>query len=260
MKRNRFWSWLWIVLGMIYFFLPLLATFNFSLKAKKGVLSFLAYQNVLHDPDFIKSFSFSVEMALLTILFSLIIIVPTAYWVHLKLPQVRPVVEFLTLMPFVIPAIVLVFGLIRTYGSGPILLTSSPLLLVMGYVVLSLPYMYRSVDNGLRSMDVRNLTEAAQSLGANTWTILTRIIFPNLRTSLLSGTFLTFAIVIGELTIAAMLAWPAFGPYMALQGQNKAYEPSALAIISFALTWGMIGLIQLFSRGVPGGGQVGGMH
>ena len=56
-------------------------------------------------------------------------------------------------------AVVLVFGLIRLYSRPPLLLTSSPLLLVMGYVVLALPYMYRAVDNGLKAMDVRALTE-----------------------------------------------------------------------------------------------------
>jgi putative spermidine/putrescine transport system permease protein len=66
---------------------------------------------------------------------------------------------------------------------------------------------------------------------------------------LLSGAFLSFAIVIGEYVLAAFLARPAFGPYMALMGQNRAYEPSALAIISLALTWAAIGLIQILGRG-----------
>lgn len=260
MKKSRFWSWLWIALGFLYFGVPLFATLLFSLRAKKGVLSFLAYEKVLTDPEFVKTFTFSAEMALLTIVFSLLIIVPTAYWVRLKLPRLRPFVEFVTLLPFVVPAIVLVFGLIRMYSRPPLLLTSSPFLLVMAYVVLSFPYMYRSVDNGLEAINVQSLTEAAQSLGANWFTILVRVIFPNLTTALLSGMFLTFAIVIGELTLAAMLAWPALGPYMAVLGQNRAYEPAALAIMSFILTWGSIGLIQLISRGVPGQGQLGGTH
>lgn len=260
-KRTSFWSWLWVSLGVLYFFLPLLATLNFSLRMKKDVISLAAYQQVLSDPNFLKSFVFSAEMALLTIIISLLLVVPTAYWVHLRLPQVRPLVEFITMMPFVIPAVVLVFGLIRLYSRPPLLFTPSPLLLVMGYVVLSLPYMYRSVDNGLKAMDVRSLTEAAQSLGASWFTILVRVIFPNLRVALLSGMFLTFAIVIGELTMAALLAWPALGPYMALLGQNRAYEPAALAIMSFALTWGAIALIQLLSRSTPGQeSQLGGTH
>lgn len=248
LKRSRFWSWLWLAIGAAYFIVPLVATFLFSLKMKKGVLSFAAYRSVLADPQFLRTFGFSTEMAVLTIVVSILIIVPTAYWVALRLPRLRPVVEFITQLPFVVPPIVLVFGLIHAYAHKPLQFTQSPLLLVMAYVVLSLPYMYRSVDNGLRAMDVQKLTEAAQSLGAGWPGILVHIILPNLRSALLSGIFLTFAIVIGELTMASMLAWPAFGPYMALLGQNRAYEPAALTIMSFLLLWAVMGIVQLVGR------------
>lgn len=196
-------------------------------------------------------------MAIFTIIVSLVLIVPTAFWVHLRLPSFKPVLDFITLVPFVIPAIVLVYGLIRTYSSS-INLVSSPGLLVAAYVVLSFPYVYRAVDTGLRAMDVRTLTEAAQSLGAGWPTIIIRVIFPNLRVALLSGAFLTFAIVIGEYTLASMLNWPAFGPYMVLLGLNQAYEPAAVAIISFGLTWASLGMMQLLGRGAGGQGQVAG--
>ena len=58
------------------------------------------------------------------------------------------------------------------------------ILIVAGYMILGLPYMYRSVDTGMRTVDVRTLTEAAQSLGANWSTIMLRIILPNVRTRL----------------------------------------------------------------------------
>jgi len=67
----------------------------------------------------------------------------------------------------------------------------------------------------------------------------------------LSGAFLTLAIVMGEFTIAALLNRPTFGPYMQLVGANRAYEPSALAVISFIITWGAMGMIQLLSRFAP---------
>jgi putative spermidine/putrescine transport system permease protein len=252
MRRFPVWSWLWILLGLLYFFLPLYATFQFSLRAQRDTLSLLAYQNVVNDPQFLRSFFFSVQMALWTILFSVLLIVPTAFWVHLRLPQLRPAMELVTLMPFVIPAVVLAFGLIRTYSRPPLLLVSSPALLVASYIVLSLPYMYRAVDTGLRAIDIRTLTEAALSLGASWPTILLRVILPNLRVALLSGAFLTFAAVIGEFTLASLLAWPAFAPYMSNLQQSRAYEPAALAILSFALTWGVIALIQWLGRGRQG--------
>lgn len=259
MKARRGWAWLWLFFGFLYFFIPLLGTFIFSLHGKRGVLSFAAYHRVFADPLFLETFGFSLQMAVLTIIVGLCLIIPTVIWIHLRAPWAKPVVETFSLLPFVIPPIVLVFGLIRMYSSPPVQLVQSRFLLVAGYVVLSFPYIYRSVDAGLRAIDLRGLTEAAQSLGAGWGTIMFKVVLPNMRVSLLSAAFLTFSIVIGELTLAVMLAWPAFGPYMALVGRDLAYEPAALAILSFLLTWGLIGLIQFASRHVAGS-TVGGTH
>lgn len=261
-RRVSLWAWLWLLLGVTYFLTPLLATIQFSLQAKKGQLSLVAYQNVLQSPGFFQSFMFSFQTALLTILFSALLIVPTAYWVNLRLPRMRAVIEFFTLLPMVVPPVVLVFALIRSYNRT--LLTDSRygtyVLLIGAYVMLSFPYMYRAVDTGLRSINVRTLTEAAQSLGASWATILLRVIFPNVYISLLSGAFITFAIVMGEFTIAALLSQPAFGPYMNQLSSSKVYEPSALAILSFGLTWAAIGLLQVLGRRLPGRAQLVAAH
>lgn len=255
MKKFSVWSWIWIIIGTLYFVLPLISTFAFSLQAAgKNKLGFQAYTNVFNDPQFASTFLFSVEMGVATILVSILLVVPTAYWIRIRLPQLRAVIEFVSMMPFVIPAIVLVFGLIRVFSGPPFFVTDTVfgtyVLLVAGYTVLAMPYMFRAVDNGLSSIDVRSLTEAAQSLGAGWFTVMFRVIFPNLRVALLSGSFLTLATVMGEFTIASFLVGiHAFGPYMSLIGQNKTYESSSLAIISFLLTWAMMGLIQLLSRG-----------
>ncbi|MGD0610681.1 MAG: ABC transporter permease subunit [Anaerolineales bacterium] len=260
MKRgNLIWSWFVLALGILYFFLPLLATFVFSLKAKLGVLSFLAYINTFNDQAFVYNFTYSVIWSVATIVVGILILVPTAYLIRLRVPRLRSVVEFITLLPFVIPGIVLVFGLVRTFSQPPLLIVNSPVVLVAGYAILSMPYMYRAVDTGLRSIDVRTLSEAAQSLGAGWVRIMFDIILPNIRIAILSGSFLTFAIVMGEMVLAQYLAKPAFGPYMAYQMQQQAYGPAAMAIISFALTWIALGIIQVVGRGTTQA-QVGGGH
>ncbi len=259
MKRGGIlWSWFWMIVGILYFFLPLLATFLFSLRAIKDQVSLRAYTNVIADPKFQLNFPASVFWAILTIIVGIVLFVPTAYWVRLKVPQFRTAVELITLLPFVVPAIVYVFGLVRTYSKPPLLIVDSPALLVAGYTILSMPYMYRAIDTGLRAIDVRTLTEAAQSLGAGWGTILFRVIFPNIRVSILSGAFLSFAIVMGEYTLAQYLAKPAFAPYIALLIQNKAYEPAAATIISFALIWACMGIIQVIGGGEQG--QIAGGH
>lgn len=249
----RLVAWGVFLLGCLYFLLPLVGMAEFSLRMRRGEYSFDAYAVVFADPRFWATFGYSLMLAVWTIVVGVVLVVPTAYWVRLKLPQARPVIEFITLLPLVIPAIVIVFGYIRLYNTSSFLpLTGSALgtdiLLTMGYATLALPYMYRSVDTGLRTIDVATLTEAAQSLGAGWITIMARIILPNVLVAVLSGAFLTLAIVMGEFTMAALLNRPAFGPFMQLIGANRAYEPPALAVIAFAITWGCMGLMQLVSR------------
>ena len=271
LRKIPFTSWVWFALGVLYFVLPLYATLDFSLRMERDKIGFKAYELAVADPVFIETFTYSVALAVATIIVSVILIVPTAYWIRLRLPEARRIVELITLLPFAIPAIILVFGLIRVY-SVPLQIPftdvtliqpltnfkfGTNILIVAGYTVLALPYMYRSVDTGMRTVDVRTLTEAAQSLGADWFTIIVRVILPNVRTALLSGALLTFAIVIGEVVLASFLAVQSFGPYLFLLGQHKAYEPAALSFVSFLLTWMAMGIIQLLTGGQ---GQAAGAH
>jgi putative spermidine/putrescine transport system permease protein len=252
-RTASWWGWFWAILGALYFLVPMYGTLDFSLRMLKGQLSLEAYRVVVGDPAFRDAVLFSLEMAVFTILVSILLIVPTTYWIHLRLPKLRPIIELLTLLPFIVPTIVLVFGLIRTYGRPPFSLTNSGattnILLVGGYLVLSMPYMYRAVDVGLRSVDLHTLTEASLSLGSSWFDVIVRVIVPNLRVAILSGALITFATVMGELVLADFLVRPALGPYMVQIGKDTVYQPAALSILSFAITWIAMGLISFFARG-----------
>ncbi len=256
MKRNQPWAWVVFGIGALYFLVPLIATIEFSLKIRKEGYTLDAYANVFADPRFQQTFGYSLFIGACTVLIGIFIVVPAAYYVRLRAPRLRPIIEFITLLPLIIPAIVLVFGYIRLYNSSSLLpLTSSNLgtavLLTFAYVALGLPYMYRAIDTGLRTIDVGTLTEAATILGANQAQIIAQVIFPNIIVAVLSGAFLTLAIVIGEFTIASLLNQQVFGVYMQNVGANRAYEPAALSIISFVLTWGAMGMIQFLGRFAP---------
>jgi putative spermidine/putrescine transport system permease protein len=255
-RVSRFWSWVVFALGAGYFLLPLIATFIFSMQMRRDRLTFDAYLSVFGDERFQSTFTYSLLCAVAAIAVGVTIVLPAAYYVRLKLQWLRPVMEFVTLLPLIVPPIILVFGHIKLFNSSSILpLTNSTfgtdLLLVCGYVTLALPYMYRAIDTGLRTIDVQTMTEAATILGAGPIRTMVQVIFPNIFVAVLSGAFLTFAIVIGEFVLASLLNRPAFGVYMQNIGANRAYEPSALAIISFALTWGAMGVIQLLDRFAP---------
>ncbi|MCM2294165.1 ABC transporter permease [Allorhizobium sp. BGMRC 0089] len=256
-KQFPFVSALIALIAASYFLVPLYATFQFSLQMIRGKWSFAAYQSVFSNDQFLATLSYSAVVSLMAIIVGALVVVPTAYWVRLRLPKIRPIVEFISLMPLIIPPVVLVFGYIRLFGSDswlPMTISEqgTNTLLVIGYVVLSLPYMYRAVDNGMAVIDIATLTEAAESLGASRLRTVAQVIFPNVRSAIMSGAFLTFSISLGEFVLASLLNRPAFGPFMVQLGQDRAYEPAAIAILSFGLTWVCMALMQLFGSRKPG--------
>jgi putative spermidine/putrescine transport system permease protein len=243
------WNVFWLVLAALYFLVPLYGSLEFSLETGPGTYGFDAYKEILQDPAFASSFFFSLKLAVGTVAISLVLMVPTVYWVNLKLPRLRRVIDFIAVLPFVVPPIALAVGVLRLFQ--PMLwLISGPQILVLVYVILALPFTYRSLDAGLRALDLRTLTEAAQSLGAGWITILLRVILPNLRFAMLSAAFLTVTLVMGEYTISSLMLFNTFAVYINYIGGTKANPAAALAMISFALTWAaMLGILFL-GRGV----------
>jgi putative spermidine/putrescine transport system permease protein len=243
---------LWLLIGAAYFLIPLVATFLFSLKGDQtGACCTLGnYGYILHDSQFWTTIRLSAVVSLETIVVTLVLLVPTVYWVHLKLPRMRSVIGFLALVPFVVAPIILVVGLLNLYRGTPSWFYAEPYgFLVAAYVILAFPYMYFSLDTGFRAIDVHTLTEASQSLGASWSRTLLTVILPNIRNAALAGSFLTLAIVMGEYTIASLSQFYTFPVYIQYINQNKAFPAAAVTLLSFGITWAAMLALLFVARG-----------
>jgi putative spermidine/putrescine transport system permease protein len=248
-------SAVWLLVGAAYFLIPLIAMLLYSLKVTAtGKCCTLAnYGTIIHSGTFWHTIRLSFILSLETIGVALVLLVPTVYWVHLKVRKLRPVIAFLALIPFVVPPIVLVVGLLNFYKGSPTWFYDKPYgFLVAAYVILAFPYMYFALDAGFRAIDVHTLTEAAQSLGASWRTTLARVILPNIRVAALGGSFLTLAIVMGEFTIASLSQFQTFPTYIQYVNETQAYTPSALSLLSFGITWLAMVALLVVGRGRPG--------
>ena len=130
----------------------------------------------------------------------------------------------------VIPAIVLVVGLFPMYIWLGTNVSDSILTLALAYVVLVLPYCYRALDAGLGAIDVKTLTEAARSLGAGWFTVMWRIIVPNISNAILNATLLSVALVLGEYTIANNLLYNNLQVELVHLGRASAGTSIAVAV------------------------------
>ncbi len=252
----------WLLLAGVYFLIPLVATLLFSLKANATgkCCTLESYSWVVHNAQFWQTLKISALLSAETIVISLLIFVPTIYWVHLKVPKLRPVIGFLALIPFVVPPIVMVVGLLDVYRGTPGWFYAQPWgFLAAGYVILAFPYMFFSLDAGFRSIDVHTLTEASQSLGANWVTTLVKVILPNIRAAALAGSFLALAIVMGEFTIANIAHFNTFPLFLQYTNETQAYPAAALTLMSFGITWAsMLSLLFVGRKRGAGGAVIAG--
>src|SRR5947209_653547 len=98
-KRPSSWHFgldtLFLILVMLYLIVPLGATLSFGLSSGRGI-NFGSYQQIFTDHDFSQTLTLSLELALASTLLAVILVTPTVYWVQLRLPQARPLLDFLS--------------------------------------------------------------------------------------------------------------------------------------------------------------------
>lgn len=231
----------------VFFLLPLFAMLEFSTRGAEG-RSFAAWRAIVQDPDLVQAITISLELAALTVVGMLLLVVPVATWVRLRLPHLRRLIEFVCLLPLTIPAVVLVVGIAPIYAWVTYLLGDSPLTLTFVYVVLVLPYAYRAIDNGLGAIDLRTLAEAARSLGARWPTVLTRVVVPNIRGALASASFLTVTLVLGEFTLASLLNFNNLQVTINLLGKRNAALAVAVSLAALLLAFVLLLVLSYVGR------------
>jgi len=210
-RLNAFRYVVFTIFGL-FFLLPLLAMVRFSLEgAKLGTWSVTAWKQIASYqgegvPPLLSSIEITLELAVITSVVTLVLLVPTMIWVRLRVQWLSRTIEFLSLLPLTIPAIVLVVGLGPIYNQIQHY-SLSALMLFWVYVILALPYAYRALAAGLSAIDVPTLSEAARSLGASWFTVMVRVIVPNMRPAVLNALLLTWSLVLGEFTIAFLLLY-----------------------------------------------------
>jgi putative spermidine/putrescine transport system permease protein len=203
-------------LAAVFFLVPLYAMLEFSTRGNNGERTLQYWQSIVQYPELLDwnfgpapdaAVNASLELALITSLVMLVLLVPTMVWVRLKLRRLNRIVEFICLLPLTIPAIVLVVGLFPMYVWLGTNFSDTILTLTLAYVVLVLPYCYRAIDAGLGAIDVKTLSEAARSLGASWFSVMWRVIVPNVSNAILNAVLLSVALVLGEYTIANNLLY-----------------------------------------------------
>jgi putative spermidine/putrescine transport system permease protein len=199
------------------------------------------------DDAFWPALSLSLKLATGTVLLTLGLLIPTAVWTHLRVPKARSLIEFVTVLPYMIPPIAMVAGIVvvKPYARW---FLNSDFSLIPFYVVLALPFTYRSIDAGLRALDLRTLVDASRSLGAGWGATLWKVLLPNMRAAIISAAFLTAAVCIGEFTIADTLLKETLPRFQATFVGREPQAGYALNLLALLVTTLLFVLLSVLTR------------
>jgi putative spermidine/putrescine transport system permease protein len=233
-------------LSIIIFIVPLYGASLYSFRGEGGKgHSLVNYQWLLHQDGFYPSLFTSLKLAVLAGLLNLILMVPTMVYLNLKGQRYKSLVDFLCILPLIIPVVSLAIG---AQVAMPKILQNSEYELVFFFVIIALPYTYRALDTSLQTVALKTLVEASRSLGA-TWTrTIIRVIVPAIRSGITGALFLTFALSIGEYTITSLLHWETFPTWTVVAAQQNILGAIAISVFSFVGAIALLSVIALFSK------------
>ena len=245
-EKSRVGAWQIVIIGafLFYMFIPIISTYLFSIATRwdRTILpegyTLEFYGKTYEASYFLSSLRNSIILSVSTIFVSLVLIVPTTYWVHVRLPQAKPILDMLMILPFGIPTVVLALALVQVYNPTP--LGHSPVLLIGAVFIYSMPFMYRPISNALNAIDAQTLTEAGQSLGATTGQVLLKVIIPNIFAGIISGSLLVFATVFAEFTLTKLILGARFKTFPLLLVEYTRINgniAAAFSVISFTIAW-----------------------
>ncbi len=247
-RRPRIGLALVVVLCGAFFFFPLFAAGKFGFYSSLKGLTLDPIRQVTKSPKFSADLWLSVRLALATTVVALLLMVPTLVWLHLKVPKLRPAAELISILPYVVPAIALVAGASKAFRTAWPYILVNPLGMIPLYVIVALPFTYRSLDAGLSAIDLKTLVEASRSLGAGWVKSIVSVVVPNMRTAMLGASFLTIAVVLGEYTISALLLHDTFPVYLVQATGDQPRGGPALSLLAIVFTWMLLGGVSLIGR------------
>lgn len=247
-----------LLAAAVFFVAPLVSTARQALQTVPMTLldwstvfdkwTFAGVGRIFDEDNFWPTLQTSLKLAAATVLITLVLLLPTALYVHLRFPRARPLVEFLTVLPYVVPPVALAAGVAAFYRANARWFFTSQWALVPFYVVMALPFTYRAIDAGIKAIDVRTLVDASRSLGAGWITTFRRALLPNLASSIISASFLTATVVLGEFTIAVTLAKQTFPTFSFEFFGRDPQGGVALAILTLLATTGLLAVLTLVTR------------
>ena len=258
-KQQWVWSqWIITIIWLLYTCVPFIATFLFSISGKWNTTilpeswTLKAYREVFLNPEFYSALFRSLILAFTAVMIQLIVVLMALFAISLySNRKLAEWIEFFAIIPVALPGVVLALGVVTFYGEVFPLLTSHPVLLIGAQAAFGLPFVYWTMQNAFRTMDVRTLYAASCTLQVPTWRFVFRVLIPSLKKGIAIAAAIGFAGSFDNFALSQLIvgsSWETF-PILHYKVFNlDGHQTSAMSMIAIVLTMVLTGIAGYYSH------------
>ena len=235
----------------IWLLLPLVATIVYSLfEDWTGILprgfTLKNYEKIFSDTDFLRSMYQTLIVCIIPIFITLIIILFALFAVTVYYPKLEKYVQILCMIPYTIQGVILSVSILVLYAKNGTILGDRMLMLFGAYCIIILPHIYNGIRNGMRSINMPMLLEAAEMLGESKLKAFFKVIVPNIISGIAVSSLLAVSLLFGDYVIIRNLSSTNVNNmqkflYQAMKRSST--EASAVFVVIMMITFAVTALV-----------------
>ena len=239
MKQKRIGSSIIVVLVMIYLLIPLAVTIIYSLFEQwtdivpRG-FSFSAYAEIFQDKEFLLSLGRTVVICIIPVALTIVLVLLALFVTTIYFPKLEQYVQIICMIPYTIQGVILSVSILGLYVSNPTFLGNRIVMLIGAYCIIILPYIYQGIRNGMRSVNMPMLLEAAEMLGASKLYAFFKVIVPNILSAIVVSSLLAIGIIFGDGMLVHYEIF--FGKLLSQILEQVIHRPAIVHIINLTTT------------------------
>lgn len=200
-----------LTLACIFLLIPFIATLLYSFtvgwtKLMPSGWTLKYWGQAFTEPDLWPAILRGVLISIPPILICNVVVILALYTSVVHYPKLEKYIQMICMVPNSLKGVTIAIPILALYAGTPTIFSNRMVMLVCIYSISILPFVYQGIRNNLHGINVRQLLEAAEILGAGKLYAFIRIILPNMLSGILVSSLLALSIVFGDFAIIKIIA------------------------------------------------------
>jgi putative spermidine/putrescine transport system permease protein len=200
-----------LILVFLYLTIPLITTLIYSFTSNwNRVLprgfTLKYYLQILTDERFIMAVIRSIAISIIPVCMTAIFVILALYVAAVYSPRLERVLEAVSMLPYTINGIVMATAVLATYSGSGTIFGNRLVMLTCVYCVGGLPITFRAIRNNMNAVNVKQLIEAAEILGAGKLYAFGRIVVPCMVSGIMVSMLMCMAGIFGDYAMVRIIA------------------------------------------------------